>query len=152
MAYGVSRAKGLIGATAASLHHSNRNVGSKQHLQPTPHLTSMPDPYPLSEVMEQTCNLMVHRWIHFLCTMMGTPIFFFISLSFLEVELTYNVVIISAVQECDLVIHIHTSVLLQILFPYRSTQNAGLRSLGYTPGPHSPGIHKSHVHMPIPYP
>ena len=40
---------------------------------------------------------------------------FFIFKSFIEVELTYNVVIISAVQQSDSVIHIHTSILFQIL-------------------------------------
>ena len=43
-AYGGSRARGLIGAIAASLHHSHSNVGSKPHLQPIPQLTAMPDP------------------------------------------------------------------------------------------------------------
>ena len=31
-AYGGSRARGLIGATAATLHHSHSNVGSELHL------------------------------------------------------------------------------------------------------------------------
>ena len=31
-AYGVSQARGRIGATAAGLLHSHRNSGSKQHL------------------------------------------------------------------------------------------------------------------------
>ena len=43
-AYGGSQARGQIGATASGLHHSYRNVGSKPHLRPTPHLTAMPDP------------------------------------------------------------------------------------------------------------
>ena len=42
MAYGGSQAKGLIGAVAAGLCHSN--VGSNLCLQPTPQLTAMPDP------------------------------------------------------------------------------------------------------------
>jgi len=33
--------------------------------------------------------------------------------------LIYKVVIISAVQQSDSVIHAHTSILFQILFPYR---------------------------------
>ena len=41
-AYGVSQARGQIGATSAGLHHSNTR--SEQHLQPTPQLTAMPDP------------------------------------------------------------------------------------------------------------
>ena len=43
-AYGSSQARGQIGATAASLHHSHSNTGSKPHLRPTPQLTAMPDP------------------------------------------------------------------------------------------------------------
>ena len=35
-AYGVSQARGLIGAVATGLHHSHSNVGSELHLQPTP--------------------------------------------------------------------------------------------------------------------
>ena len=42
MAYGGFQAKGLIGATAAGLCHSN--VGSEPHLQPIPQLTATPDP------------------------------------------------------------------------------------------------------------
>ena len=44
MAYGSSWAKGQIRATAASLHHSHSNVGSKLHLLPTPQLRATPDP------------------------------------------------------------------------------------------------------------
>ena len=41
-----------------------------------------------------------------------------IFLSFIEVELIYNVVIISAEQQSESVIHTHTFILFQILFPY----------------------------------
>ena len=43
-AYGDSQTKGLIGATAAGLHHSHSNARSKSHLQPIPQLTAMLDP------------------------------------------------------------------------------------------------------------
>ena len=43
-AYGSSQARGLIEATAASLHHYHSNMGSKLHLQSTPQLTATPDP------------------------------------------------------------------------------------------------------------
>ena len=43
-AYVGSWARGPIGATAATLHHSHSNVGSKPHLQPTPQLMATPDP------------------------------------------------------------------------------------------------------------
>ena len=42
--YGGSQARGLIGAIAASLHHSHSNVGSEPHLRPTPQLMTMLDP------------------------------------------------------------------------------------------------------------
>ena len=57
--------------------------------------------------------------------------------SFIEVQLIYKVVIISTVQQNDSVIHVHTSILFQILFPHRLSQNIGLSSLRYTAGPHS---------------
>ena len=44
MTHGGSQARGQIGATAAGLHHSYSNTRSKPCLQPTPHLTAMPDP------------------------------------------------------------------------------------------------------------
>ena len=40
VAYGGSQA---IGATAASLYHSDSHAGSELHLQPTPQLTATPD-------------------------------------------------------------------------------------------------------------
>ena len=42
-AYGGSQARGLIGATAAGLHHSHSNMGSEPGQQPTPQLTATPD-------------------------------------------------------------------------------------------------------------
>ena len=43
-AYGGSQARGLIGATAAGLHHSRSNVRSEPRLGPTPQLRAMQDP------------------------------------------------------------------------------------------------------------
>ena len=62
-AYGGSQASGLNGAVAASLRHSHSNAGSEPHLRPIPQLTAMPDPHPLSEARNQTCNLIVPSWI-----------------------------------------------------------------------------------------
>ena len=42
-AYGGSKARGVIGAVAASLRQSHSNAGSKPHLQPTLQLTAMLD-------------------------------------------------------------------------------------------------------------
>ena len=43
-AYGGSQAKGLIRATASSLHHIDSNEGSEPCLQPTPQLTATLNP------------------------------------------------------------------------------------------------------------
>ena len=44
VAYGGSQARGPIGAEAASLHHSHKNVRSEPCLRPTPQLMATPDP------------------------------------------------------------------------------------------------------------
>ena len=44
-----SQARDRIGATAAGLHHSQGNVGSEPCLQPTPQLTTTPDPEPTEQ-------------------------------------------------------------------------------------------------------
>ena len=71
MAYGGSQARGPIGATAASLCHSN--IRLELCLQPTLQLTETQDPYPLRKARDQTLNLNVPSWIHFWCDMTGTP-------------------------------------------------------------------------------
>ena len=43
-AYGGSQARGLIGVTAAGLHHSHSNSGYELCLPPTPQLMATPDP------------------------------------------------------------------------------------------------------------
>ena len=43
-AYESFQARGQIGAVAAGPHHSHSNAGRKLHLQPTPQITTMPDP------------------------------------------------------------------------------------------------------------
>ena len=48
-AYGVSQARGRIGAIAADLRHSRSNTGSKPRLGPTPQLTATPDPEPTEQ-------------------------------------------------------------------------------------------------------
>ena len=49
VAYGGSQARGLIGATAAGLHHSHSNAISKPGLRPTPQLTATPDHWPTEQ-------------------------------------------------------------------------------------------------------
>ena len=46
-----------------------------------------------------------------------------------------NVVIVSGVQQSDTAIHIHVSILFQILFPFRLFHNIEQSSLCYTVGP-----------------
>ena len=58
VAYGISQARGPIGATAAGLQQSHSNVGSKPRLPPTAQLTATPDPWP-TEQGQGTRNLMV---------------------------------------------------------------------------------------------
>ena len=43
----------------------------------------------------------------------------------IEVELIYNTVLVSGVQHSDSVIHIHVSILFQILSPFRLLKNIG---------------------------
>ena len=46
-----------------------------------------------------------------------------------------NVVLVSDVQQSDSVIHMHVSILLQILFPFRLLENIEQSSLCYKVGP-----------------
>ena len=74
------------------------------------------------------------------------PFFLFVcflnifKLSFIGVQLIYNVALVSAVQQSESVIHIHISTLFQILFPYRSLQSIEQSSLCYTIGSHQLSI------------
>ena len=68
-AYVGSQARGLIGATAAGLHHSHSNAGSEPLLQPTPQLRAIPDLQPT----ERTHILMDTSWTCFRCATTGTP-------------------------------------------------------------------------------
>ena len=48
---------------------------------------------------------------------------FFKFLFYIGVYLIYNVVLVSGIQQSDSVLHIHMSILFQILFPYRLLQS-----------------------------
>ena len=72
-AYGGSQARGQIGATAASLHHSYSNARSKLFLWPIPQLIATPILNPLSEARDWTLSLMDTSRICFHCTTRGTP-------------------------------------------------------------------------------
>ena len=54
MVYRNSQTRCWIGLIAASVHHSHSNVGSKQCLRPTPHITAMPDPQPTERCQGST--------------------------------------------------------------------------------------------------
>ena len=56
-------------------------------------------------------------------------------LFYIGVELINNVVLVSGVQQIDSVIHIHVSILLQILFHHRLLQDIEYSPLYYTVGP-----------------
>ena len=49
--------------------------------------------------------------------------FFFNFLFYIGAQLINNVVLVSGVQQSDSVIHIHVSILFQILFPFRLLHN-----------------------------
>ena len=57
----VPRVRGWIGAVAAGLHHSHSNVGSEQHLWPTPQLTARLNPWPTE--WGQGLNLHPHGYL-----------------------------------------------------------------------------------------
>ena len=58
MVYGVSQARGLIGAAAPGLHHSHQNSGSELHVEPMPQLKQCWIPNPLREARDRTSILM----------------------------------------------------------------------------------------------
>jgi len=73
-AYGGSQARGPIRATAASLHHSHSNTGSKPCVCDLQHCSWQrwfPDP--LSKARGQTCILMDTSQICFCCAARGSP-------------------------------------------------------------------------------
>ena len=72
--YGGSQARGPIGATAASLHHSHSNVRSELSVTYTiAHGNHAMILNPMSEARDRTSNLMVPSQICFYCTTTGTP-------------------------------------------------------------------------------
>ena len=76
----------------------------------------------------------------------------FLKLIFIGVQLLYNVVLISTVQQSESVIRIHISPLFGISFPFRSPQSTEQSSLSYTVGSHQLSILYivSVVYMSIP--
>ena len=61
------------GATAAGLHHSHSNVGSKLRLQPTPQLMATLDPQPTEGGQGLNSNPHGFRPDCFRCATVGTP-------------------------------------------------------------------------------
>ena len=79
-----------------------------------------------------------HRPLDVLCV---TPIplffqrvFIYFLINFIGVQLIYNVVLVSVVQQSESVMHTHISTLFQILFPCRSLQSIEQSFLCYTVG------------------
>ena len=58
----------------------------------------------------------------------------YLKLIFIGVELLYNVVLVSAVQQSESAISIHLSPLVWISFPFRSPQRTEYGSLSYMIG------------------
>ena len=58
----------------------------------------------------------------------------FFNLIFIGIQLIYNVVLVSGVQQSESIIHIPISTHFQILFPYRALQSTEQSSLCYTVG------------------
>ena len=56
--------------------------------------------------------------------------------NFIGIQLIYNVVLVSGIQQSESVIHIHVSTLFQILFPYKPLQRIVQSSLCYRVGPY----------------
>ena len=73
-AYGNSQPRSQIRAAATNLHNSHSNTGSKPQMQPIPQLIAMPDPLPTELGQGLNCILMNTSWIHFHCSIMGTPL------------------------------------------------------------------------------
>ena len=85
-AYGGSQTRGLIGAAAASLHHSHSNTRSELHLQPTPLQHSsqqhwIPNPWARPGIKPATLWFLVSFINHWATT--GTPCLLILILIFL---------------------------------------------------------------------
>ena len=77
--------------------------------------------------------------------------FFFIFKDFIEVQLIYSVLIISVVQQSDSIMHVHTLILFQILFPQIITEYWVEFCVLYSKSVASHSIYLS-VNMSIPNP
>ena len=124
VAYGGSQVRGRIRAAATGLRHSH--AGSKPHVRPTPQLRATPDP--CSTEQGQGWILCPHGyWSGSLTIEPGQVILFFEVYSRLINDCLFHfkklkcswftMLLISAEQQNDLVVHIHISILFQILFP-----------------------------------
>ena len=72
-AYGSSQVKGLIGAVAAGLYHSNSNNRSELRLQPHHSSRQHQILNPLRESRDRTRIIMDSNLFHFHCTVKRTP-------------------------------------------------------------------------------
>ena len=72
-AYESFQARGRIRAIAASLHHSQSNVGSKLHLRPTLQLMATPDPEPTEQGQGSNRILMDTSWVRYCQAVRETP-------------------------------------------------------------------------------
>ena len=72
-------------------------------------------------VLARTSSIMLSKSGEILALFFFSFLFQFIF--YIGVYLIYSVVLVSGVQESDLVIHIHMSIIIQILFLYRLLQS-----------------------------
>ena len=81
----------------------------------------------------------------------GKSSFFnFFKIIFIRVQLIYNVVLLSCVQQCESVINTRIFILFWILFPYRSLQSIKQSSLCYKVGPYQFSILQQCVYLKLP--
>ena len=84
------------------------------------------------------CHVFVEEPRSFALQGFPQPGSFFLILTFIRIQLIYNVVLVSAVQQSEPVIyiyaHTHISTLFKSLFPYRSLQTIGQSFLCYAVG------------------
>ena len=92
--------------------------------------------YPESEKLTHICLISRNQFLKFMHFIIYYYIYVFIKfLFYIRVYLINNVVLVSGVQQTDSVIHIHVSILFQIIFLFRLLQNIEQSSLCYAIGP-----------------
>ena len=83
--------------------------------------------------MDHTVSfLLQHFFSHLILCFGDTNILFYLFIYFIGVQLLYNVVLVSAIQQSESATRIHISPLPWISFPFRSPESTEQSSLCYT--------------------